>query len=322
MKYCLAVLSFAAVAFAQSGTQSDSRLYSTDINGHVVADTQFVARDGDKAQLVQSINGRQVPIQGTETHVLTNTPTHKVTETIVRKYSATGDLASTERTLTDEEIRPSGSTIHASVYRSDLNGHMEEGERRVIETQVNGGTTTADVLISRPDLNGSMSAAEKRKVVTVVNGDTTRTSETIERPSGNGSQFAEAARQVVEETKKADKKTSSTALYELDFQGKLSLARQDVATTTKASDGTEVTELNTYAPSIYGVARDEQGTPKLREQQTIVRREDHGTVTETTTVRRPTLADPNRLGDGTVISNLVCSGTCASAFPPPAAKKP
>jgi hypothetical protein len=103
----------------------------------------------------------------------------------------------------------------------------------------------------------------------------------------------------------------------------MALSRQEVATTTKGSDGAQVTELNTYAPSVYGVARDEQGGgPKLREQLVTVRREANGGVSETTSVRRPTVSDPNRLGEPTVIFNLVCTDTCGRALPAPQTKKP
>ena len=96
----------------------------------------------------------------------------------------------------------------------------------------------------------------------------------------------------------------------------MSLIRQEAATTTKQGDGSEITELSLYAPSITGVAREGLGSPKLREQQTIVRKESTGVVTETTTARRPTMADPNRLGDPNVISDLVCTGKCAGPLKP------
>jgi hypothetical protein len=128
--------------------------------------------------------------------------------------------------------------------------------------------------------------------------------------------FTEISRQVKESTKTDAMSTASTVHYELDYRGNMSVIRQEMATTTKRSDGSEVTELNLYAPSVYGVARVQEGESKLREQQLIVRKATDGTVNETTTVRRPTLADPNRLGDPTVISNLVCTGKCQGPLKP------
>lgn len=312
MKYCFLALACGAFAFAE---QSNSVLYTTDINGHVVAETQYLAHDGDKAQLNESINGRDVPLQSSEVRVLIDQPNHRVTETVVRKYDPTGRLASTERTLADEEKSPGGATLHATVFRSDLNGNMQESERRVVESRVQGATTTAAVTISRPGLNGSLEPIEKREVVTVTDGNTVRTTETIARPSGNGSQFAEAARQVREETKTPNKTTASTAFYDLDYQGKMALSRQDVTTTTKTGPGTEVTELDVYAPSVYGIAREGNGAPKLREQETTVRHESNGAVTETTTVRRPTVSDPDRLSEVGTTLTVVCTGVCKGPLP-------
>jgi len=310
VKYCFYSLLCAGLAFAQSQTTE----YATDLNGHRVASAQFASSDGDRAELTQSINGRKVPLERTETKVLTDQPNRRVTETIVRRYDADGQLASTERTVSEEQKNAGGSTIQATVYRSDSNGRLQESERRTIEARTQGGTTTADVTIARIGLSGSFETAEKRNVVTVTEGNTTQETETIGRP-GQG-RFTEALRLVKETTKSDGKTVTNTARYEPDYTGKMAVARQETATTVKQSDGTEVTELNLYAPSVYGVAREGEGGSKLREQQVIVRKESAGVVTETTTVRRPTLSDPNRLGDPNVISNLVCTGKCQGPLKP------
>jgi hypothetical protein len=161
MKYCLLAF-YGGLALAQSS----STLYTTDINGHVVPEAQYTARDGESVVLNQSINGRQVPMQRTETRVLSEEPNHRVTETIVRKYDPTGQLTSTERTVADEQKTASGSTVHAAVFRSDLNGRLQETEHRVVESQVRGATTTAEVSVSRVGLNGSFETVEKRRVET------------------------------------------------------------------------------------------------------------------------------------------------------------
>lgn len=312
MRYYLYSLLCAGLALGQSATTE----YATDLNGRRVESARFLASDGDRAELTQSINGRKVPLERSETKVLTDQPNHRVTERIVRRYDATGQLASTERTVSDEQKSGGRSTIQATVYRSDANGRLQESERRTIESQTQAGTTTADVTIARTGLTGSWETAEKRKVVTVIDGDKTRETETITRPGPGNSAFIEVARDVKESNKSGDTSTANTVHYELDYVGKMSLIRQETATTTKRSDGSEITELNLYAPSIYGVAREGQTGAKLREQQTIVRKESAGVVNETTTVRRPTLADPNRLGDPNVISNLVCTGKCAGPLKP------
>jgi hypothetical protein len=295
--------------------QSAAVLLTPDLNGHNVEAALYTASDGDHTQLDQSINGRLVPLEKSDARVLSESPNGRTTETVVRKYDPTGVLASTERIVTDEQKTPSGSVIHATIYRSDLNGNFQESERRLIESETQGATTTSNVTISRPGLGGSLEVAEKRNIVTTVEANTTRETEVVQRPAPNG-QFVDATRQVREETKAADKMTSNTASYEPNFDGQMSLIRQQVETTTKAPDGSAVTERNTYAPSQYGIARDDHGGPKLQEQEVIVRHEKNGGVTETTTVSRPTLADPNLPGPSTVVSDLVCTGKCQGPLQP------
>jgi len=295
--------------------QSDSVLLTPDLNGRSVEAALYTASDGDHTQLDQSINGRLVPLQKSDTHVLSESPSGRTTETVVRKYDATGALASTERTVTDEQKSPNGSVIHATIYRSDLNGNFQESERRLIESQTQGATTTSNVTISKPGLGGSLEVAEKRNIVTTVEANTTRETEVVQRLAQSG-QFVDATRQVREETKAGNKMTTNTAIYEPDFDGRMSLSRQQVETTTKAPDGSAVTERNTYAPAPYGIARDDRGGSKLLEQEVIVRHEKNGGVTETTTVSRPTISDPNLPGPSTVVSDLVCTGKCLGPLQP------
>lgn len=317
MKYCFYLILCAGPFAASVAAQSTSFLLTPDLNGRNVESAAFVAKDGDRTELTQSINGRQVPLEKTDTHVLSEGPNGKTTEIIVRRYDGAGLLASTERTVTEEEKTSNGSVIHATIYRSDLNGTFQEAERRTIESQTQGNTTTSDVAISRAGLNGSFVLAEKRNIVTVTNKDagSVQATEVIERPTTNGD-FAEAAREVREQTKAGDKVTSNTVNYELDYTGKMNLILQQVETTSKSPDGSVVTERNTFAPSMYGVARSGDGGPKLREQEVIVRRENNGVVTEKTTVSRPTLQDQNRLGPSSPASELVCTGKCPGPLQP------
>ncbi len=314
MKYCFYYLFGAGLAFAQA-TQSSANLRMPDLNGRLVEAGAYVAKDGDRTELSQSINGRTVPLQKSDTRVLSEGPNGRTTETIVRKYDPNGQLASTERTVAEEQKRPNGLVVHATVYRSDVNGRLLESERRTIETQTQGTTTTSDVTISRAGLSGSFQVAEKRNIVTTTGTNAVKVTEVVQRPSQSG-QMVETTREVQEQTTAGDKVTATTASYEPDYTGKLNLIRQQVATTAKAADGSTVTERNVYAPSVYGIARNERDTPKLQQQEVVVRREKNGVVTETTSVSRPTLADPNRLGESKAISELVCTGKCAGPLQP------
>jgi hypothetical protein len=320
MKYCLYALVVAAIALAQSNTAT----YITDINGHRVEVASAVSsRDGEHTELSQSVNGRQVPLERTETHILSKGPNQTVTETIVRKFDRTGQLISTERTVQDEQKHGNGSTIQATIYRSDTNGTLHEDERRVIETQTQGPTTTSDVVISRAGATGSFDPVEKRKVVTTGDTTTTHENETVYRPSQSG-QFFEAQREVKDIQKAGNKTVENAASYEVDYTGKMQLVRQTVSNTTKTGDASEATEMNIYERNSLGRPRDEQSAQKIDEQRIIERTKGpNGAVIETTTVRRPSLADPSHLGEPRQISEIICTGKCgptpgASPQPKPA----
>ena len=105
MKYCFYSLLYAGLAFAQSNITE----FVPDLNGRSVAAAAYTAKDGDRTELNQSINGRQVPLQTSETRVLSDGPQGRTTETVVRKYDATGQLASTERTVVETQKRPNGA---------------------------------------------------------------------------------------------------------------------------------------------------------------------------------------------------------------------
>jgi hypothetical protein len=316
MKYCLYALIAAAAGLAQSNTAS----YITDINGRRIEVTSSTSpRDGEQTELSQSVNGRKVPLEQTETHILTKgNPT--VTETIVRKFDRTGQMISAERTVQEEQKRGSASTIRATIYRSDTNGSLHEDERRVIETQVQGTTTTSDVAISRAGPTGSFDAVEKRKVVTTGDANATHENQTVYRPSQSG-QFFEAQREAKDTQKVGNKTLENAADYEVDYTGKMQLVRQTVSNTTKAADGSEVTEMNIYERASAGRPRDEQTGQKIDEQRIIERTKGpNGAVIETTTVRRPTLADQSHLGEPNKISETICTGKCG--LTPPAAPQP
>ena len=219
MKYCLYSLLCAGLALAQSGGKSTTALFVPDLNGNRVQASVYTANDGDRQELTQSINGRKVPLQQSETHVISDGPNGRTTETLTRKYDATGQVVSTERTVVEEKKSPNGASIHATVYRSDLNGQMAESERRTIETQTQGPNSTTNVTISRPGISGSFDIAEKRNLVTNTDGKTVHETEVVQIPAANG-QLMEALREVRDQSTVDGTTTSTSARYEPDFTGK------------------------------------------------------------------------------------------------------
>jgi hypothetical protein len=307
VKCCPIFVLAGSLAFAQSATTT----YTTDINGNRVDGSTFLS-NAERTEVSRSINGRLVPLEETEERVLSEDANGKVTETVTRKYAPNGQLASTERVVTDtQKLDGGGSRVKATTFRSDVNGGMREAQRTTTETRKQGSTTYAETVVERPTLNDAFQAVEKRSEVTESTDGGSHGQETIYRPSGNGG-FYEALRHVTEERKTGDQTTLHTAYYEPDATGSLQLARQDVSTTTKQPDGSQVTEVNLYTKSVPGVVQNNGAPEQLQEQQIIQREKSpDGGVVETLSVRRPTIADPGRLGGLQKISETVCKGKCS-----------
>ncbi len=136
------------------------------------------------------------------------------------------------------------------------------------------------------------------------------------RRSENGD-FYPAQREVKEETKAGDRTVEKTALYQARGSAELQLSRQAVSTTTKHPDGSEVAEVDLYGDSVPGTVHSSGASQQLYEQQIIQRKKGPGgEVIETLSVRRPSISDPQHLGDPQKISETVCTGKCTSDSKP------
>jgi hypothetical protein len=239
----------------------------------------------------------------------------------VRKFDPNGQPAATERVMVQETKLPDGgSKVQETTYRSDLNGGVHEAERKVTETHVSGTTTTANTVIDRPGISGTFETIEKRSSVTDGPVDNQRTTESIYRGGISGG-FQEALRTVRTESKSNDITKGTTASYEPSPNGQLQLSSQTASTTTKLPDGSQTTQTDVFSRNVAGDVQDNSAAMRVREQQILQRRTNpDGSVAETLSVRRPTPADPNRLGAPQKVSETVCTGKCVPAAAAPPAK--
>jgi len=302
----------AALAWPQSATTT----YLKDLNGNRVEGQAFTSTDGERTEIYQSINGRQVPLEQSVDHVVREDANGKVTERILRKFNPNGQLASTERVLIEEsKLAGGGSSVRETTYQSDVNGSFREAERRTTETRADGANSTTSTTIDRPTLNGSLEPVEKRSAITEGPAGNQRTTESVYRRDGAGG-FQEALRYVKAESAVNGTTTETTANYEPGVDGQLRLASQSDSTTTKRPDGVEVIQTNLYAPTVAGVLQDNNAAMRIQEQQIAERRTNpDGSVVETLSVRRPTTSDPNRLGELQKLSETVCKGKCQPEKP-------
>jgi hypothetical protein len=302
----------ATLAFGQSVVTS----YSTDVNGSRVAGPSTVSTDGQHTQITRSINGRQVPAEQTTERVISEGPNGRVVEKITKRFDQNGALASTDRTVIEEQKLPNGSLTRSTIYRGDVNGQMHEAERKTVEVHAQGSTVNTQTEIARPDPGGSFQTAEKRLSTSETANNTTHTDDTVYRRSENGS-FYPAVRDVSDATKNGSQLVEKSAHYEQRENQQLQLMGQTVSTTVKQPNGSSVSEVSLYSANAEdGRVRDNQSGLHLKEEQTVERMVGPGgSVTEVVTARRPTISDPGRLGPARTISETVCTGKCAGGTP-------
>jgi len=321
------LLLYLTVGAALAWSQSTTNTYSTDINGRRVEAPSIAAAgtaaNGERTERTQSINGRQVPLEQVVDRVVREDANGKVTERMLKKFDPTGRLALTERVLIEENKLPGGgSSVRETTYRTDVNGATHEDQRRTTETRVQGSTTTANTVVDRPTLNGSFETVEKRSAVTDGSATNQRTTESVYRRDGAGG-FQETLRTVKTSAKQNDTTTETTANYEPGVTGQLQLASQTESVSTKQPNGTETTQVNMYAHTVAGQLQDNNAKMRVLEQQIIERRTNSdGSVAETLSVRRPSMGDPNRLGELQKISETVCKGKCEPEKPAAEPAKP
>jgi len=301
------------------------------MNGGFIPLTTSSSADHSQAQITQSINGSQVPLEKHEERVLSRAADGTVTtEQIVRKYDPTGQLASTERIVTEQRSTPGGgSIVNATTYRSNINGDEQPVERRSVDTSVSGSTTAVNTVVDRPSLDGSFQTTEKRSEVTEGTDASKTTTDSVYR--GNPSDgFTEAERKVTTQINSGSQTVVTTTLYQPGgAAGALQFQEQRVATVVAAPDGSQTTRVDVYAPSADGHVQDADAPPQLKQEQIITQeKRADGSVAQTFSVREPSVSDATHLGDLRKITETVCSGDCGvsaaapvrAPVPDPAAK--
>jgi hypothetical protein len=214
----------------------------------------------------------------------------------------------TEETKTGE----GESTVHATTFRSDINGNMAEAERKTIETRKMGAAIVTDTAIERPSLGGSFDVAEKRTQTSEPIGNGKRESETVMLRDANGTLY-EAQRSATTETTTGNQTVSNTAIFEPGVNGNLSLTRQQVIKTTTNPDGSSREETDIFGRPSDSHAREAGAPPALTEKRIIERQKSSGgAIVETQSVQLPSVSDPGRLDPARKVYETVCRGECAS----------
>jgi len=291
-------------------------LDTRDVNGNPMPglDTRSSRSDGDSSvyETRQSLNGTTVPAERVEQHVVRDSGGVRVVERTIQRYSPNGEPLPREKQVITTTTHADGSVEERNdTLRGDLNGNLALAERTETEARRNGSTVNSQSVISRPSLNASLDVVEKRNVVRDERSkDAWQQNETVWRKGQSG--FYEAVRRVTEHRAEDGRVSENTAEYEPGSTGALVLHSQVVKNSVKAPDGSERTEITVRDQSAPGTVIDGSDPGlKLRSEEIAERVPGaDGSVRETVSVRRPTIAEPDRLGPARRISETVCRGDC------------
>ena len=308
------IVSILTSVFLLSAQQSSvSTTTAVDINGRRVADGPGLIRsksDGrsETTEVLQSVNGRTVPIEKVEERVVREDSSGRVVERSIRRYDPTGNPTAPVKELIEEQKRPDGSSSkQVTTYRGDINGSMQLIEKSMTQVQTSGSTENSETVVQRPGVNGSLETVEKQSTVKVKSPSGYTEDKTTYRRDGNGS-FRTAVRETTEHTDQGPQSSDSTAEYEIGVTGQLQLHSQKVTRTVTAADGSKDQQVDIFGQNVPGTV--DPGGLKLQEQQLIRKKARPNEVTETLSVRRPSMSDPKVLGPVQQISETVCRGKC------------
>ena len=310
-RFIVSTLASAFVLCAQQSSVTSTS--AVNINGDRVADGPTVVRSkangrSETTEVVQSINGRSVPIERVEERVVRDDSSGRLVERLIRRYDANGNPTPPAKEIIEEQKRPDGSsTKQVTTYRGDINGNMQVIERSTTQLQTSGSTENAETVVQRPTLNGSLETVEKQSAVKVKQSSGYTEDKTTYRRDGNGS-FRPAVRETTEHSEQGQQSNDSTAEYELGSNGQLQLHSQKVTRTVKAADGSKDQVVDIFGQNVPGTV--DPGGLKLFEQQLIQSKVRPNEVVETLSVRRPSVSDPKTLGPARQLSETVCRGKC------------
>ena len=246
-----------------------------------------------------------MPLEKIEERVIRDDASGRVVERTIQRFDQNGSATAPERIVIEQQ----GSTTRSTTYRGDINGAFHVVERSLTETRKSGSTESSETTVERPTVNDSMETVEKISVVkTEVPGGFQQSAVTY-RLGADG--FYEALRLVTNHQKEAARTRDETAEYEVGSSGRLELHSQTVISTTLRPDGSALEVVDVFGQSVPGLAGTEGSPLKLMERDTTQRRlAADGSVRETFSVQRPSLADPGVLGPSAIVSETVCRGKC------------
>ena len=312
MKWSVLCLFLSTSLLAQ--TTSVSGTHSYDLNGNRVLESesrQVVSAKGDvlsTSQMMLTINGNIAPLEKIEEKILSKTDTTKVVERTVIPYDANGNPGQPQRVITTERKNADGSSsVDRAVYYSDINGGFALAEKEIKVSRPTGANgSTYEKTVVRTTQNGE-EVIERQQGRIVSDKASSSEEVAIERRDLSGN-LQPAGRISIQKEEKDGVVKESKAIY---FQegGQVRLANQTLSETIAKKDGSSITKVNVFGSNSPG--RPATDAPEFREQQIIEKVPGpNKSVSETISVRRPTLDGGGTLGPILKLSERNCIGQC------------
>jgi hypothetical protein len=269
----LLVLCLAAGLAAQRET-----IHTIDLNGRPVpglAMSRVETPSGEqRATTVTSVNGRRVPLETVEDHVISSTPGARIVERTVTRYDLDGNPGPPEKIRIEETRNPDGSqTRRATTWRSDLNGNLQTAERSVTRSRTPQASQT---VVERPGLDGAMQVVERS--TRTERGNTAETVTFDRDPNGN---FKTVRREVTTSSIEAGATVEDTTVY-TPADGGLQPAARRVVRTVTSPGGLKLRDIEIYSKLGADVAAEPVLQRQVREEETAA---PGGAVLRTTSVR-------------------------------------
>jgi hypothetical protein len=105
----------------------------------------------------------------------------------------------------------------------------------------------------------------------------------------------------------------NTAEYETAATGQMRLARQVVTRTTKATDGTVVSQVDTFEPNAPGRVGPADAPPQLIKRQVIENKPTPTGTVQSISAAFPSPDDPGKVGPLRFAEETVCTGDCGKS---------
>lgn len=311
-------LVFVTAIWPLAAQQASITTTGVDINGNRVTEgPELIERktptSSEVTERMQSINGRMVPVERVEERVVRDDASGKVVERIIRPYGPDGNPGPpTRETIEEQKGADGNSTIRTTTYRGDINGNMQLVQRTLTQARKTDSTESSEMVIEAPTINGSLETVEKRSTVkTKEPGGAYQAEDTVYRKNASGN-FYTAVRQTTDHTVRGSEATDNTAEYEVGPTGELQLHGQTVSKTVTNADGSKDVVVNVFGQNVPGTVDGGGNQPLRLTEQQIIRQTPgpNNSSTQTVSVRRPSVSDPNTLGPERQLSQTVCKGDC------------